>query len=229
MNLQGGDDFEQCFRKNPKTSDTSASGHFSGAAGDRRCLGSLRCGAALGQDLFDATTSWLDSIRQYLIEWRNETERTERMLWTLSSRAGLERLYGNALVEFRQLAKQMDPEGKFCNEILALSIGTNIEQNVWTERYWVLWENSKSSKSGSEICEISQVGAADCRWLRATMHNICAVKWSLTFSPFHPLGRDNRYSCIAWNGRPKDLCLVFGGRAVATQWDFISYMCRHCR
>ena len=47
-----------------------------------------------------------------------------------SSRAGLERLYGNALVEFRQLAKRMDPEGKFCNENLALSIGTNIEQNV---------------------------------------------------------------------------------------------------
>lgn len=41
---------------------------------------------------------------------------------------GLERLYGNALVEFRQLAQRMDPEGKFCNENLALSIGTNIER-----------------------------------------------------------------------------------------------------
>ena len=31
---------------------------------------------------------------------------------------GLEQLYGRALVEFRQLAKQTDPEGKFCNEQL---------------------------------------------------------------------------------------------------------------
>ncbi len=46
----------------------------------------------------------------------------------MSSRAGLEHLYGDALDEFRQLAKQMDPEGKFCNENLALSIDTNIER-----------------------------------------------------------------------------------------------------
>lgn len=146
-------------KKNPKTSDTSVSGHFSGAARDRRCLGSLRCGAALGQDLFDATTSWLDSIwryfywvcRRYWLMWcvlilpihstsfkywfgiplHSVSRFVDWMWWTLSSRRlvqGLERLYGNALVEFRQLAQRMDPEGKFCNENLALSIGTNIER-----------------------------------------------------------------------------------------------------
>ena len=35
----------------------------------------------------------------------------------------LEQLYGTALVEFRQLANQMDPAGKFCNQWVQETIG----------------------------------------------------------------------------------------------------------